>query len=119
MVTGIIAEYNPFHNGHKIQIDYAKNTLKSDYIVVALSPDFTQRGEVALLSKYERAKIALKLGVDLVVQIPINSATDSSLGYAYGGIKVLDALGIVDTLLLSVELTSGSICIIAFSLALG
>ena len=103
MVTGIIAEYNPFHNGHKVQIDYARNTLKSDYIVVALSPDFTQRGEIALLSKYERAKIALELGVDLVVQMPINSATDSSLGYAYGGIKVLDSLGIIDTILFSVE----------------
>ena len=103
MVTGIIAEYNPFHNGHKLQIDYAKNTLKSDYIVVALSPDFTQRGEIAILSKYERAKIALSLGVDLVVQIPINSATDSSSGYSYGGIKMLDSLGIVDTLLFSVE----------------
>lgn len=103
MVTGIIAEYNPFHNGHKIQIDYARNTLKSDYIVVALSPDYTQRGEIAILSKYERAKIALELGVDLVIQIPINAATDSSLGYAYGGIKVLDSIGIVDTVLFSAE----------------
>ena len=103
MITGIICEYNPFHNGHKLQIDYARKTLGSDKIVVALSPDFTQRGEIALLSKYERTKIALELGVDLIVQIPINAATDSALGYAYGGIKVLDSLGIVDTLLFSCE----------------
>ncbi len=103
MVTGIIAEYNPFHNGHKLQIDYARNTLNADYIVVALSPDYTQRGEVALLSKYDRAEIALKMGVDLVIQIPVNAATDSSMGYAFGGVKLLDSLGIVDTLLFSAE----------------
>ncbi|MCR4610835.1 MAG: nucleotidyltransferase family protein [Lachnospiraceae bacterium] len=103
MVTGIIAEYNPFHNGHKYQIDYAKNTLKSDFIVVALSPDFTQRGEIAILSKYERTKIALNLGIDLVIQLPVNCATDSSSGYAYGGVKLLDSLGIIDNLLFSAE----------------
>ncbi len=103
MITGIIAEYNPFHNGHKLQIDYARNTLNADYIVVALSPDYTQRGEVALLSKYDRAEIALKMGVDLVIQIPVNAATDSSMGFAFGGVKLLDSLGIVDTLLFSAE----------------
>ncbi len=103
MITGIIAEYNPFHNGHKLQIDYARNTLNADYIVVALSPDYTQRGEVALLSKYDRAEIALKMGVDLVLQIPINAATDSSMGYAFGGVKLLNSLGIIDTLLFSAE----------------
>ena len=103
MVVGIIAEYNLLHNGHALQLDFAKNTLRADSIVLALSPDFTQRGEIAILSKYERARIALELGVDLVVQIPVNSATDSSLGYAYGSIKTLDGLGIVDTLLFSAE----------------
>ena len=103
MVAGIIAEYNPFHNGHKLQIDYAKNTLGADSIVVALSPDFTQRGEAAIISKYDRAEIALKMGVDLVIQRPVNSATDSSMGYAYGGVKALDSLGIVDSLLFSAE----------------
>ena len=103
MVVGIIAEYNLFHNGHKLQLDYARKTLGADKIVVALSPDFTQRGDIAILSKYERARIALEMGVDLVVQIPINSATDSALGYAYGSIKVLDRLGVVDTLLFSCE----------------
>ena len=103
MVVGIIAEYNLFHNGHALQLDYARKTLGADKIIVALSPDFTQRGEIAILSKYERARIALELGVDLVVQIPVNSATDSSLGYAYGSIKVLDSLGVVDTLLFSAE----------------
>ena len=103
MVVGIIAEYNLFHNGHALQLDYARKTLGADKIIVALSPDFTQRGEIAILSKYERARIALELGVDLVVQIPVNSATDSSLGYAYGSIKVLDSLGVIDTLLFSAE----------------
>lgn len=103
MVVGIVAEYNLFHNGHKLQLDYARNTLCADNIVVALSPDFTQRGDIAILSKYERTKIALEMGVDLVVQIPINAATDSSLGYAYGSIKTLDSLGIIDTLLFSCE----------------
>ena len=66
-VTGIIAEYNPFHRGHKYQIDYCKKELHSDYVVVAMSGDYVQRGTPALLSKHARAEMALRCGADLVL----------------------------------------------------
>ena len=61
-VIGIIAEYNPFHNGHAYQIAHVRKNLHADYIVVAASGDYVQRGEPALLDKYTRARMALSLG---------------------------------------------------------
>ena len=55
-VTGIIAEYNPFHRGHKYQIDYCKKELGADYVIVAMSGDYVQRGTPALLSKHVRLR---------------------------------------------------------------
>ena len=66
-VTGIIAEYNPFHRGHKYQIDYCKKELHSDYVVVVMSGDYVQRGTPALLPKHVRAEMALRCGADLVL----------------------------------------------------
>ena len=67
-VTGIIAEYNPFHRGHKYQIDYCKKELHSDYVVVVMSGDYVQRGTPALLPKHVRAEMALRCGADLVLE---------------------------------------------------
>ena len=85
MVVGIVAEYNPFHNGHKLQIDYAKNVLGADAIVVAMSGSFTQRGEIACFDKYVRAEAALKCGADIILEIPTIFATSSAreLGLLY------------------------------------
>ena len=58
-ITGIIAEYNPFHNGHAYQIAKIKEETDSDYVIVAMSGDFVQRGEPAITDKYERARMAL------------------------------------------------------------
>lgn len=69
MVVGIVAEYNPFHNGHKLQLDYAKNVLKADTIIVAMSGSFTQRGEIACFDKYIRAEAALLCGADIILEI--------------------------------------------------
>ena len=66
MVLGIIAEYNPFHNGHKYLIDYAKNELKADYVIIAMSGDYVQRGEPAIFDKYVRAKVSVINGADAV-----------------------------------------------------
>ena len=77
-VTGIIAEYNPFHRGHKYQIDYCKKELHSDYVVVAMSGDYVQRGTPALLPKHSRAEMALRCGADLVLELPVSVSTASA-----------------------------------------
>ena len=68
-ISGIIAEYNPFHFGHKYQIDTLKKELDT-YIIAIMSGDFVQRGECAILDKYKRSKIAINNGVDLVIELP-------------------------------------------------
>lgn len=66
--AGIIAEYNPFHKGHEYQIRYTKERLKADYVIVAMSGDYVQRGTPALISKHARAEMALRCGADLVLE---------------------------------------------------
>ena len=96
--AGIIAEYNPFHTGHKYQIDHVKGTLGADYVVIAMSGDFVQRGTPALLSKYVRAEMALRAGADLVLELPVSCATASAELFARSSVQLLDGLGVVDTL---------------------
>lgn len=97
-VTGIIAEYNPFHRGHKYQIDYCKKKLNSDYVIVAMSGDYVQRGTPALLPKHVRAEMALRCGADLVLEMPVSVSTASAEAFAMGGVSMLDGLHIVDSL---------------------
>ncbi len=97
-VTGIIAEYNPFHNGHKLHIDKARETTEADYIIVAMSGDFMQRGVPAIMEKRARAEAALLAGADLVLEIPTVYATGSAPYFAMGGVSLLDKLGVCDTL---------------------
>ena len=97
-VTGIIAEYNPFHKGHKYQIDYCKKKLNSDYVIVAMSGDYVQRGTPALLPKHVRAEMALRCGADLVLEMPVSVSTASAEAFAFGGVSMLDGLHIVDSL---------------------
>ncbi len=103
MVVGIVAEYNPFHNGHKLQIDYAKSVLGAKQVLVAMSGSFTQRGEIACFDKYTRAKSALVNGVDIVFEIPTIFATSSAREFSSAGVQLLACTGVVDTLLFSAE----------------
>ena len=103
MVIGIVAEYNPFHNGHKLQIDYARNVLGADQIIVAMSGSFTQRGEIACFNKYTRAKAALLCGADIVLEIPTIFSTSSAREFASAGVALLSSTGVVDTILFSAE----------------
>lgn len=103
-VVGIIAEYNPFHRGHEYQIRYARESLGADYVIVAMSGDFVQRGAPALMPKHLRAEMALLGGADLVLELPVQVSTASAEGFAAGGVSLLDGLGIVD------ELCFGSEC---------
>lgn len=97
-VTGIIAEYNPFHIGHLYQINYVKEKLDSDYVVIAMSGDYVQRGTPALFPKHLRAEMALRCGADLVLELPVQFSTASAEFFAEGGVSLLDGLGVVDQL---------------------
>ena len=89
-ITGIIAEYNPFHNGHAYQIEKIKKETDADYVIVAMSGDFVQRGTPAIVDKYARTKMALANGADLVFELPTVLATASAELFAMGGVTLLD-----------------------------
>ena len=95
-VVGIIAEYNPFHHGHKYHLELSKNITNSEYSVVVMSGSFVQRGEPSLIDKWTKAKIAVDSGVDLVIELPFIFAVQSAELFAYGSIALLDSLKIVD-----------------------
>ena len=95
-VIGIIAEYNPFHNGHAYQIAHVRKNLHADYIVVATSGDYVQRGEPALLDKYTRARMALSSGADVVLELPVLWSTASAELFAEAGISLFEKTGCVD-----------------------
>jgi len=94
-IVGIVAEYNPFHNGHKFHIEKAKELSGADYTVAVISGNFVQRGEAAYASKWARAKAALLNGVDLVIELPVVFAAQSAEYFAKGAVGILDALGCV------------------------
>ena len=102
-IIGIAAEYNPLHEGHKYHLTQARKSLGADYIIVALSGDFCQRGVPAFLNKMTRAKMALLAGADMVVEIPAVYATSSAEGYALGSVGILDAIGCVDNICFGME----------------
>ena len=102
-VTGIIAEYNPFHNGHFYQIDKIKRETDTDYLVVVLSGDFVQRGVPAIVDKYTRTRMALSCGADLVIELPALWATASAEYFAAAGIACLDQLGVVNRVCFGAE----------------
>ena len=103
-VIGIIAEYNPFHNGHLYQIETARRTWGQDiYIVVVMSGNFVQRGEPAIASKWARAQSALVCGADLIIEIPFTFACASAERFASGAITLLTSTGIVTDLLFGSE----------------
>ena len=97
-VVGLITEYNPFHNGHKYHIQEAKRITRADYAIAVMSGNFVQRGTPALLDKYSRTEMALRNGVDLVLELPVCYATGSAEFFAHGAVSLLDKLGIIDTL---------------------
>lgn len=95
-VLGIVCEYNPFHNGHLLHLNESKKACNADFTIAVMSGNFTQRGDVALFDKWTRAEMALKNGVDLVIELPVVYATSSAENFADGAIKILNSLGIVD-----------------------
>lgn len=95
-VAGIIAEFNPFHNGHKYLIQEAKKKANADFVVVLMSGSFTQNGNVAIYDKFKRAKAAIENGVDLVIELPTFYSISSGEYFATGAIDLLNKLNIID-----------------------
>ena len=88
---GIIAEYNPFHQGHHYQIEQIRRQTDADVIVVAMSGNFVQRGEPSIENKWHRAKMALENGADLILELPTLSSTQATDWFAAGGVGILHA----------------------------
>ncbi|MGI6113985.1 MAG: nucleotidyltransferase [Mahellales bacterium] len=95
-VVGLITEYNPFHNGHLFHLNRAKEATGAQYALCIMSGNFVQRGEPAMVDKWARTRMALAGGADLVIELPVVYALQSAEGFALGGIRLLDALGVVD-----------------------
>ena len=106
-VVGIIAEFNPFHNGHKYLIEKAKEITGADYAVIVMSGNFTQRGTPAITDKYVRTQMALQNGADLVIELPTHYACSSAEFFAHGAITLFNKLGVVDSICFGSE--SGNI----------
>lgn len=94
-VLGIIAEYNPFHNGHLYHLQESRKKAEADFVVAVMSGNFTQRGEPALMDKWARSRLAVECGVDLVLELPFAYAVNSAEYFAKGGIGILCGLGCV------------------------
>ena len=92
-ICGVIAEYNPFHNGHKYQLSQARRLSGCDYLIAVMGGAFSQRGEVMCLDKWTRARMALENGADLVIELPALFAVRSADFFALGGVKILSGLG--------------------------
>ena len=102
-VCGVICEYNPFHNGHRHQLERARVLSKADYVVCVMSGPFVQRGDAAILDKWTRAECALANGADLVLELPVLHAVRAAQDFARGGVALLDGLGVVTHLSFGAE----------------
>ncbi len=95
--AAVICEYNPFHNGHKYQLEQTRS-LGATHIAAVMSGSFTQRGDAAVFDKYVRAKTALENGADLVLELPVRYSLCAAEGFARGAVGIISALGCVDIL---------------------
>ena len=95
-ILGIIAEYNPFHNGHLYHLQESKRVTNSDYSIAVISGNFSQRVDASIVDKWSKTRMALECGVDLVIELPTLYAISSAENFADGAIKILDSLNIVN-----------------------
>ena len=101
--VGIIAEYNPFHNGHLYHLQKAKEEANADYCIAVISGNFTQRGDTSIVNKWAKAYMAICGGADLVIELPTIYSVSSAENFANGAIKILDSLKIVDSFAFGAE----------------
>ena len=95
-IVGIIAEYNPFHNGHLYHIEKVKEMFPNSPIILVLGGNFTERGDISILDKWEKTAIAIKNGIDLVIELPFPFSCASADIFAKGSISILNHLGVTD-----------------------
>lgn len=103
-ITGIITEYNPFHNGHKFHLEESKKQTKSDGAICIMSGNFVQRGGPAIIDKWKRTEMALNNGVDLIIELPTFYAVSSAEFFAKGAVSILNSLNIVNNLFFGSEI---------------
>ena len=101
--AAIIAEYNPFHNGHKLHIERTKELCGAENIVVIMSGNFVQRGDCAITDKFSRTRMAIEGGADLVLELPLPFAMSGAEKFADGGVRIAEALGCVDYISFGME----------------
>lgn len=102
-VLGIVAEYNPFHNGHLYHLETAKKIANADYTIAIMSGNFTQRGSTSIVNKWTKAQMAIQNGIDLVIELPTIYSVSSAENFAQGAIKILKELNIVNKISFGVE----------------
>lgn len=102
-ITGIITEYNPFHNGHIYHLTEARKNTNADGIICIMSGNFVQRGGPAIVDKWKRTEMALNNGVDLIIELPTFYAVSSAEFFAKGAVSILNSLGIVDNIFFGSE----------------
>lgn len=102
-VLGIVAEYNPFHNGHLYHIQKTKEQTGAKYVVCVMSGNFVQRGNTSIVDKWTKAQMALVNGVDLVLELPTVYSVSSAESFSQGAVRILDNLNIVDTISFGTE----------------
>ena len=102
-VLGIIAEYNPFHNGHLYHIAKSKQETGAQYVIAVISGNFVQRGNTSIINKWKKARMALLNEVDLVIELPTIYSISSAENFAEGAIKILNSLGVVEVLSFGME----------------
>ncbi|MBR3883075.1 MAG: nucleotidyltransferase [Clostridia bacterium] len=95
-ILGIVSEYNPFHNGHLHHLEVSKQLTNTDFTVAVMSGNFVQRGDTSIVDKWTKAEMAIKSGVDLVIELPTVYAISSAENFADGAVKILNSLGVVD-----------------------
>ena len=95
-ILGIVSEYNPFHNGHLHHLEVSKQLTNTDFTVAVMSGNFVQRGDTSIVDKWTKAEMAIKSGVDLVIELPTVYAISSAENCADGAVKILNSLGVVD-----------------------
>lgn len=103
-ICGLITEYNPFHNGHVHHMEEARRVTGCDYLIVVMSGNYVQRGTPAVIDKYERTRMALNGGADLILELPVLFSTGSAEVFAAAAVSLLNQLGCVDTICFGSEI---------------
>ena len=97
-ILGVVAEYNPFHNGHAYHLEKAKEKSEAQYTICVTSGNFVQRGNTSVVNKWKKAEMALLNGADLVIELPTVYSVSSAEGFSFGAIRILNSLGVIDSI---------------------